>query len=127
MYSVQLDDAVFAPGSKYPKLAAVPQEYRNKVRLTIDTEDGQPANYEWYPVPTTVGKPVDYPIVRERRALYLGLQPVYLDDQIVEANWTTNSIVSRMLAHYVMRGLIIVKKNGVVVTAATLNGIATAA
>ena len=123
MYTVQIDPAWM---TNSPKFVNLPPQYKNKVRITLDAYDGSPHNYEWYPRPTSVGAPPDAPIVRERRALYVGLQPVQLVDSIVESNWTANSIMARMLSRYVEEGLIIVKKNGTPVTSAQLNAFTTA-
>jgi hypothetical protein len=120
MYTVQLNPAVFdSASSPFPAFLNAPVEARNKVRVPLDTMDGNPCNYEWSPKPVPLG-PADSPIVRERRVLYIGLQPIQLIYSIVETGWTANSYLARLLAHYVDTGLIIVKKDGTVVTTAAL-------
>lgn len=120
MYTVQLNPAVFdSATTPFPAFLNAPVEERNKVRVPLDTMDGNPSSYEWSPKPVPSG-PADAPIVRERRVLYVGLQALQLRDLIVESGWTTNSYLARLLAHYLDVGLILVKKDVVDVSVATL-------
>lgn len=120
MYTVQLNPQVFnTVSSPIPAFLKVAEEHRGKLRVCLDTMDGSPMNNEWSPKPLTRG-PADSPIVRERRALYIGVHPIQLIDSIVEVGWTGNSYVARLLAHYTDTQLIQVKKDGAVVSSATL-------
>jgi hypothetical protein len=120
MYTVQLNPNVFnTVSSPIPSFLTVPEAYRNNLRVPLDTMDGTPANNEWYPAPVPRG-PAWAPIVRNRRCLYVGVQPLQLMDSLVETGWTGNSYVARMLAHYVDTQLILVKKDGSVVASSTL-------
>lgn len=120
MYTVQLNPEVFNTlTSPIPSFLAVPESQRNGIRVPLDTMDGTPSNYEWNPVPAPRG-PVWAPIARQRRVLYIGVHPVQLMDTLVETGWTSNSFLARLLAHYTDTKLILVKKDGSVVSSSTL-------
>lgn len=114
MYSVQIDPAIFTTKPVFIKVAP---EYRNNVTIDIDTYDAEISSHGWLPKPSYMNGMPEAPASFYDRLFRARLQPQEIDDVFMEKQWSGNlSCVAAIFGRFVGEGLIIVKKNGLVLT-----------